>query len=55
MEWPVATFLWMQRQDLVVLVKVELSTSTLLSQPSDQIAVDINEVYNISFYKCSDY
>jgi len=35
---------------LVVLVKLELSTSTPPTQPSDQNAVVINKVYDISFY-----
>ena len=40
-------FLWIQQQywSLVVLVKMELSISTSLIQPSDQNALDIYSVY----------
>ena len=40
---------------LLVLVKMEVSLYTPLSQPSDQNAVDINTVYTISLYSCSEY
>ena len=39
----------------LVFVKAELPTSKSLTQPSDQTAVDINKVYNISFHSYQEY
>jgi len=40
---------------LVVLAKMEVSSFTPSSQPSDQNLVDINKVCDVSLYGCLEY